>query len=124
MTTPKPKHSNKGVPQDRETNAERAEELFAMGALRPRFVNEHTLAHYLSVEIDTLQKAIGRLPKRWTEETLKAEIAKGIFIAPPVDYLGTKLKRFSPDKADKFYAWCHKLGMPSLGQLPEEETTT
>ena len=100
--------------QNRKTHAEQAQDLVATGALKTRLVDVEGLSVYLGMSANTLRSAITELPNRWTKETLKAAIAKGI-VAPPVRMVGKK-QMFWLDEVD---AWIKML--PVKGLLPEEE---
>ena len=113
---PKPKHSNKGVPQKRQTNAERARELVSIGGLRPRFVDEYGLSVYTGIAVDTLQKARGKLPKNYPLERMKADMEKGVLVSPPVTIVGGK-KMYDLNLVDE---WIKLL--PVIGWLPKGET--
>jgi hypothetical protein len=96
------RRSLKGVPQSRKTHAERGQELAAMGALKTRIVDIEGLSIYLNTPVNTIRKAIGKLPRKWASvEALKAEMAKG-FVSPPAIQIGKK-DMFDLNVVDKFY---------------------
>ena len=68
------------------------------------------------IAVSTLQNARGELPKKWTWESLKDEMGKGL-VSPPVTIVGGK-KMYDLNLVDK---WIELL--PVLGQLPETEST-
>ena len=96
----------------RKTNEERTTELVSAGAIKPRLVDEHGLSVYTGIAVNSLQNTRGKLPSKWTLETLKAEMQKGL-ISPPVTMVGGK-KMYDLTLVDK---WIDML--PVLGQLPE-----
>jgi len=98
----------------KKTNAERAQEMTAAGAIKPRLVDEHGLEVYIGVAVATLQNARGKLPQKWTLESLSAEMAKG-FVSPPVTMVGGK-KMYDLTLVDKWITL-----LPVMGQLPEVE---
>ena len=100
--------------QKRQTHAERVEKLVLMGGLKPRFVDEHGLSIYLGIAVNTLQKLRGSLPRKWTTETLKAALEKGL-VSPPVTMMGGK-KMYDLDLVDKWIDF-----LPVIGQLPNEQ---
>ena len=110
----KQKRSNKGIPQKRQKNSERAKKLASLGAIRPRLVNEYDLEIYTGIAVSTLQNARGDLPKKWTAESLAAAMEKGI-VSPPVTMVGGK-KMYDLNLVDE---WIKLL--PVLGQLPDKE---
>ena len=103
--------------QNRKTHEERAAELVAAGAIKPRLVDEHGLSVYTGIAVSTLQNARGELPKKWTAEMLKAEMQKGL-VSPPVTMIGGK-KMYDLNLVDKWIAL-----LPVLGQLPENEAAS
>ena len=109
------KRSNKGKPQKRQKNADRARELASLGVLKPRLVDEHGLEIYIGIAVSTLQNNRGDLPKKWSSpESLRAAMEKGI-VSPPVTMVGGK-KMYDLNLVDKWIEF-----LPVLGQLPEKE---
>ena len=96
----------------RKTNEERVAELVSAGAIRPRLVDEYGLSVYTGIAVSSLQNARTELPSKWTAESLKAAMNKGL-ISPPVTMVGGK-RMYDLTLVDK---WIDLL--PVLGQLPE-----
>ena len=105
----------KDVSKKRKTHKERAAEQAEAGVLKCRYVDEEGLALYLSVSVHTLANKRKELPKNWTWETIKTEIAKGIFISPPYAMVGGKIMYDLNDVDRWFKLW------PVMGRLPENE---